>query len=356
MNREIGSEFWINEIIQASEAKTPKWLSKFGNVVLTSSGRGAITLLLHQLDTDKKTVLLPAYICDSVIMPFVELGYECHFYDVEKDLYANIDYLLNFENVGIFLHMGYFGFHTNSNLERVINCFKEKSTVIVEDVTHTMFSNYERFSENDFYVGSIRKWFGIPSGGFLASKLGMDNKPLHKHERFNQIRKEALLLKHKYIKTSELKLKKKFLKRFSEAEEILDKDLASYSIDNLSTQLLNKLNTRELIKKRRQNYTYLKDNLEDVNSIKILFKVLDENICPLFFPILIKEKRDQVKKSLIDAGIYCPVHWSIPKQIKVDKYKNSYEIYNSELSIPCDQRYGVEDMERIISAIKSVKD
>ena len=354
MKREIGSEFWINEIIEDSEVKTPNWLSKFGNVVLTSSGRAAITLLLQQLDTDFKTALLPSYICDSVIMPFIEMGYVCYFYDVEKDLSVNIDYILNFDNIGVFLHIGYFGFKTNSNLERVIKHFKVKSTVIVEDVTHTLFSNYDRFYENDFYVGSIRKWAGIPSGGFLASNIDVKNKPLHIHEEFTKIRKEALLLKHEYIKTHDLKLKEKFLNQFSEAEEILENDSSIYSIDEFSLHQLNNLNVQELIEKRRKNYAYLKDKLNDINLIEILFKDLDENICPMFFPILIKENRNQIRKFLIDEEIYCPVHWPIPKQINIDEYRNSYKIYNSVLSIPCDQRYDLKDMERIISVLKTI--
>jgi dTDP-4-amino-4,6-dideoxygalactose transaminase len=114
------------------------------------------------------------------------------------------------------------------------------------------------------------------------------------------------------------------------------------------------LNDKELIEKRRNNYLYILGKLMGMNFIKVLFPVLDDDICPLFFPILIKGNRNQFKEKLIGEKIYCPIHWPVPIQIKVEKYKNSFGLYRSELSIPCDQRYGISDMERIVSVIKSI--
>lgn len=354
MNREIGSEFWVDGVPLKSKFKIPKWLEKFGNIVLTSSGRGALSLLLQQIKPDIKTVLLPAYICDSVITPFMEMGYECFFYDIDKGLKLDIESLLKYENIGIFVHMGYFGFQTNSNLEFVIKHFKKKSTIIVEDVTHTLFSNYQRYEENDFYLGSIRKWFGLPSGGFLASNQIELDEVHYENKHFVQIRKVALLLKEKYIETDEQGFKERFLSQFEIAEEILDNDVNPYRIDELSLNIINVLEDEVLVGKRRENYNFLLENLNKVDFLQILLPALDNDTCPLFFPILIKSERNQVRRKLIEEKIYCPVHWPIPLQINTSKYKKSKELYNSELSIPCDQRYDIEDMERIVSVIKSI--
>ena len=81
---EIGSEFWLNSLPNVSRNKVPKWLNKLGNSILTSSGRGAINLLLQQVNPQYKSVLMPAYICESVILPFVENGYTCYFYKIDE--------------------------------------------------------------------------------------------------------------------------------------------------------------------------------------------------------------------------------------------------------------------------------
>ena len=84
MHKEIGSEFWIDQVPTEYKSGLPQWVGKFGNIVLTSSGRGAISLMLEK--TRKKTALLPAYTCDSMILPFIAQGYDCRFYDVNRDL------------------------------------------------------------------------------------------------------------------------------------------------------------------------------------------------------------------------------------------------------------------------------
>ena len=54
--------------------------------------------------------------CESVIIPFIEHGYSFYFYEIKEDLSPNIDSINAYENIGIFVHMGYYGFSTNSNL------------------------------------------------------------------------------------------------------------------------------------------------------------------------------------------------------------------------------------------------
>jgi hypothetical protein len=351
--KEIGSEFWLDNILEESKNDVPNWLTKYGDVVLTTSGRGAISLLLQQLAPVNKSVLLPAYICDSVILPFIEHGYTCHFYEVDKGLSPKIE-LNSFVNVGVFLHMGYFGFSTNSNLLNAIQYFKKKSTIIIEDVTHTLFSEFNRYEENDFYVGSIRKWFGVPSGGFLASSKRSVKRPVSTNDDFSMLRKAALSTKGKYMKTNDDSLKSIFLSQFSDAEILLDEDLNPYCIDSTSIKLINSLDVDELISRRRENLKVLLEGLESISFLASPFKYLANNECPLFYPVMVKNNRNDVRKKLIDERIYCPIHWPVPAQIKETDLCSTLEIYNTILSIPCDQRYGIIEMERIILILKSI--
>ncbi|GLI51888.1 hypothetical protein TSYNTROOL_19740 [Tepidanaerobacter syntrophicus] len=47
-------------------------------------------------------------------------------------------------------------------------------------------------------------------------------------------------------------------------------------------------------------------------------------------------------------------HLPVPKEIDISKYASSSNIYNNILSIPCDQRYDIEDMKRVAANIKSL--
>jgi len=351
---EIGSEFWLDAIPDETQNKTPNWLNKLGDTILTSSGRGAISLLLQQVAPKNQSVLLPEYICESVILPFIENGYTCNFYKVNKDLSPDIESIRMYRNVGIFLHMGYFGFFTNSNLIDVLQNFKKKSTIIIEDITHTLFSGFNRFEENDFYVGSIRKWFGVPSGGFLASSKRQLERPVFSNVVFPNLRTTALLAKGKYVENADDNLKDLFLNQFAEAENLLDMDVTPYHIENISSEIINLLNIDELVKKRRNNFMILSEGLKSVSYMKAPFNELRNSECPMFYPILINNRRDEIRKKLTEEKIYCPIHWPVPNRIRDNNLGSTLDIYNMILSIPCDQRYGTNEMEKIISVLKSL--
>lgn len=353
---EIGSEFWIEDILTRTTKETPLYLqNKWKNMVFTSAGRGAFSLMLDTIkdQVKYKKALLPSYICKSVIQPFLDKGYECSFYGIDLNLNPIID-TIDDAMVGVFVHMGYFGFATNKNIQRQLEVMKSKGIFIVEDVTHTLFSEYSRYPQNDFYIASIRKWLGIPSGGFLATDKFDIAKPNEQNSKFIELRKESLFLKSVYVKTGNEDLKNIFLAKFREAENLLDNDANAYRIDDLSLQIINKIDKKEIVEKRRRNYLSLLDKIKKLNNIEIIFRELPHEVCPMFFPVLIKEERDVVRKKLVENKIYSPIHWEIPTGLNEEKCPESNKLYKMELSIPCDQRYDICDMQRIAAILKSV--
>lgn len=352
MLNEIGSEFWNDIFISEYIDKVPEWLNKFGNIILTSSGRGAISLLLKNAEIKTKTALLPAYICDSVIFPFLKEEFTCYFYDINTDLTPNLESIEHYMtcDIGVFFYMGYYGFNNNSNLSNYVNRLKENSAIVVEDITHTLFSDYERL-RSDYYVASLRKWMGIPSGGFLASQKSIEYLP-QQNDSFANIRKEALLIKNRCIKSPDECLKKHYLELFEKGEELLDRDAAPYYMDLISKTIINVLDIKQIKEKRQSNFNILSYGLKGVPYVDSVFYSLPNNICPLFYPLIIKGSRNNIRQKLIEHKIYCPIHWPVPAQIQTDNLKNTKKIYDNIISIPCDQRYGKEEMERIISVLR----
>lgn len=353
---EIGSEFWIsnkNMVEKKRNADLPDWLKKYGNIVLTSSGRGAINLIIDYVNPIIKKVLLPSYICDSVIFPFERAGYQINYYDVDK-YFRPIN--INAEKIegGIFLHMGYFGFPTNRELRDTITKLKANSVIIIEDVTHTLFSSNENKICNDFIIGSIRKWMGIPSGGFLASREIINKNLPNPPNKFINLRLSSLQQKYEYIKTLNKSLKDEFLDGFRRSEELLDKDVNSYRVDNISEMIIKDIDNKELEKIRRSNYEFLLSHLDETKEVELIFKSLNNGVTPLFFPIYVNHDRNRLRSYLISKEIYCPIHWPIPYQLEGHMDDRTKNIYDSILSIPCDQRYGIEDMKRIIDVIKEL--
>ncbi len=354
MNKEIGSEFWLSSLPERNMQKTPSWLPKLGHAVLTSTGRGAISLMLAEVgELVNKSVLLPSYVCESVVTPFARKGYTCYFYDVDSDLAPEVNSIRNFSNVGIFLHMGYFGFPTNSVLLDVVTELAHRGTIIVEDITHTLFSDLHGFLPNDYYVASLRKWIGLPSGGVLISAKHEVKTDLVPVSHFDQLRKEALLLKGVYQKTGDLMLKPKYRALFTEAEEWLETNVEPYSIDTLSLTLANLIDVKQVKDKRRRNFEWLVQGLDNP-MIDPLVEVLEAEICPLFFPVSIRSGRSDIQRHLAREGIYCPIHWRTPSHPNLTLTENSKRIYDTILSVPCDQRYDKSDMGRILEVVNCI--
>jgi dTDP-4-amino-4,6-dideoxygalactose transaminase len=357
MLKEIGSEYWLSELSEAnSGVQLPLWLEKWSNLTLTSSGRGAITLAIESISEEliSKTALLPAYCCHTMIDPFLQAGFEVFFYDIKKEnLEPDIESIERYsdKNIGVVLHMGFYGFETNKCLYAKLKEFKNTGTKIIEDVTHTLFSDFRRNEISDFYVSSIRKWMGIPSGGFCSSKA--DNYVcLKSDDEFSSIRIGALKKKSEFIKTGDENFKPLFLDLFRSAEAVLDKKPEPYSIDQLSLAILNRADVKNLMFRRRENYSYLSQFLTKNTKLQLVFQKLPENVCPLFLPVYVEDCRDEFKNKLIESKIYAPIHWPRPAQVDYSIFAGANNILENIISIPIDQRYSLAEMDRIAYIIR----
>lgn len=75
---------------------------------------------------------------------------------------------------------------------------------------------------------------------------------------------------------------------------------------------------------------------------------------PLFFPVSIRSGRSDIQRHLAREGIYCPIHWRTPSHPNLTLTENSKRIYDTILSVPCDQRYDKSDMERILEVVNCI--
>lgn len=118
-------------------------------------------------------------------------------------------------------------------------------------------------------------------------------------------------------------------------------------MDDLSYTIWAKSNKVDIHNQRRENAAvlHMERNLQFINE-------LTSDACPIFVPVFFENSgmRNTVRKALVDAQIYCPIHW--PKNSLVTPGMKVNDIFDRELSLICDQRYTVDDMNRIIEIIK----
>jgi dTDP-4-amino-4,6-dideoxygalactose transaminase len=357
MINEIGGEFWNCESV-ALEASghgrlLPQMFDGLNERMYLSSGRGAAMTLLQILKPLQCSVLLPGYTCSSVIEPFVRAKYVINFYDIENDFSINMEkWWKQYTELkpGIVLLHSYFGFDTIGNLRDKYDEIRSHETIVIEDVTHSLLLQSQMQQPlPDYYIGSLRKWLGIPDGGFLIScRDDLPSLCLDTDVFFVEERKIALNLKKQYVNDADLQKKQESLKRFRIAENYLDKSNETFEISPISKAILLQTNWDFIRKRRRENYLFLEKYLTDFSSyLHPVFSALPNDVCPLFMPIWVKQNRQKLRDYLVHHDVYTPIHWPIPVILKKQYQMKYSDVYEHCLSIPCDQRYRPVDLVRV---------
>lgn len=329
---EIGSEFWLEREVQPMKER---------DGVYTLSGRTAIDVILQDilLKRSVKNVYMPAYCCDSMIAPFAARGIEVELYDVGFDGQLRYD-IDTAKETDIFYINNYFGYENGVGKE-VIARFKRQGSVILYDRTHSFLMENDDM-ECDYSFASIRKWMGVVCGAVVK---GVGAVPLKRYDHLD-CKELAMRKKTAFIGGDKSIDKQEFLNLYAEFGHHLTADYRNYAMDDLSFAIYHSEDFSAMRTRRRANARYLHEHL----NLQFLGD-LTKNACPLFVPVLFdtKEHRDAVRKKLIDAQIYCPIHW--PKNSLLGISMKANEIIDRELSLICDQRYGLEEMEHLINEI-----
>lgn len=352
MIKEIGSEFSLpvdtdictNERFQIKSAHT---------ALFCFSGRTAIEIALNDASKHIKKAMLPSYCCDSMIEPFRKNGIEICFYQVEYDEKLNCS-LENTEDCDAVLWCDYFGYNVEYP-NNILKDFRERNGVVIRDITHSLFCDEIPFDcEADYFVASLRKWGPSISGGLCLKKRGIFSEQLFLKQPcqdFIDLKLNAMRQKTDFLQSGNESKKDIYLRLFRESNEWLANNYSMTKIDNESLRMIGCWNIQEMKNKRRANAHFLHQEFSKMENITLLFEN-EKMDCPLFVPIILKNKlfRDKLRNELVSRKIYCPIHWPQPNE---KCYSN---LYDRELSIVCDQRYGIAEMRYIVNVIKEIMD
>ncbi len=347
--KEIGSEFWTEK--NNGEGVGPL-LAQIGQSVITICGRTALELIaediLRSSSKAEHSVYMPSYCCHTMIEPFLKHGIPIRFYDVYPSE-EGIKCKFEDNECGIVFLIDYFGF-----IDPETKAFAEKERgrgkTIICDRSHSLLCTSD-FGYADYTLGSFRKWFGV-NAGFAAKAAEWNINPqMRNNDAYCDLRNRAFDLKARYISGTEEVDKSLFLSMFGEAEEMLEKDYSHYVPDSRSLKTLETADTGGIRNRRRRNAAFLMDALRDTEGLLLPYRTLGTDECPLFVPVC-TPKRDGLRRGLIAEWIYCPAHWPVSEVHALNE--ETRVIYDTEMSVVCDQRYDPDDMKRIADSIRRV--
>ena len=317
-----------------------------------NTGRSAIEYLLRYTNKNNGKILLPAFICSSIVDAVRRAGGEYDFYSITENFQINIRSLKEKldSNVNFIYVIQYFGGYQTQETYVFLKELQSLKFFIIEDVTLSLYSKHPNFiGFGDYVIGSLRKWLPIPDGAFLSSIHMIPDVPIaHGYNEYSFNYFVAQIMKWVYLRDTTLD-KQQYLMINEQAMKALFSDYTIRDMTNISRNYLSSYDMNYVIERRIRNYDYLVEKSKVFSFIKPIFSRLEGQV-PFGFVILCKQ-RDRLLKYLIDNNIYCNVHWKIPEECS-DSDSVSSKLSKMILTIPCDQRYGEREMDYVIEILE----
>jgi hypothetical protein len=289
------------------------------------SARASFSALLRTGKPNK--VWVPHYICESMLAPLKATETQHAFYAINSDF----DIAENIE-IGEFdwiLYINYYGI-CNQASERVLKKFPPMQ--IVMDHSQAFFTPPKDCLAT---IYSPRKFFGLPDGGLLVS-----NMPVHQTIGIDQGSEQRTTHLIKRLAGGA----EYGYDEYKKAEESLS-DTAPLRMSDLTQKLLSGIDFKSAKKRRNENFKYLARKLGGLNELNINLSDIDGPLC---YPFL--NSKVGIREHLIKNRVFVATYW--PDAIsRVAELEFEGTLVKKMLPIPCDQRYGINEMEKITNFI-----
>lgn len=347
--KDIGSIFPLSE----KDTQKPAIEGPFydGKVYRFSLCREALFVIAQKEKREGGEVLIPSYTCGTVITPFLEVGWKCTYYPINKDLTINVEktkQIIDSANYTLLVVHPYYGMDLSIKELDLISYAKQRGCKIVIDLTQCIFSN-QHIDEADYYVGSYRKWYQVPDGGFLWSRESVDVETPAPNNHFVSLQTDAMYLRGEYFQNQDEHIKQISIRLNKLAVGSVVFNISPHKMADISSRLMDEIDMNQVQNQRILNFKYLLHNIKSPNIELLCNDMSRVTTAPLYFIIYTKDRKE-IQSKLSIEHIYAPVIWPISyEEVLVDNVTK--EIYDEVLAIPIDQRYDEEDMRKIVNIL-----
>lgn len=344
--------------------------SQYTHKIYTNNGRTAsVYAMEHCADKMKgKKVLLPDYLCLSIISAVRWEGLSYDFYRVTKDLeidLADLESKLD-ETVGMIYVIHYFSMPQPSDTVKYLcQLAKVHNLLIMEDITQALFSKtskgstFRRMGFGDYIVGSTRKWFPMTDGGICAIRndvfedASRDSVPPLASAYDESVYKELLIsvMRPLYASNPELE-KESYLASEKEANASRYVNLTPRKMTEESKQIFFDTDAQALMRRRIENFRYLYSRLLQIPELTMLSRDIGEDgDCVPFGLTILADDRNGLYQHLVQHNIIPEIQWILPTEYYTPGEDAQY-LSAHNLMLQCDQRYGIPEMKQVADAIE----
>jgi len=312
------------------------------------NGRSALYAILKKIKNKINRVYVPTYLCKSILQPIKEIGLNYKFYKIKN----NFNYNLPIKKNSAVIFLNYFG-NINKRYKFLKNNYK-KNIFYIKDCTHDIFNKYHNinnFNKREIYkFASIRKYMPFSLGAITNLKSLKLNAPNKEEIKIFNRSYKNLFIRGKYfsypLKTIDNSLEKKMLTEQSNFKIFENKNILNSRLPKHIERKLVKYNLKKNLKKRLDNYLFLKKELNC--KINIISKT---SSFPLYLTILLNQNNKKILKFLHKHRVFACNLWKLPKEVSKKKYKESHNLSKRLISLPVDHRYKKEDIKFMASIL-----
>ena len=290
------------------------------DAIRLNTGRNCLEYILRA--RGYKKVYVPYYTCEAVMEPINKLGIPYEFYHIDIHLEISDRFTLKADEA--LLYTNYFGLK-----QRYVEQLAEKTgTRLIVDNTQAFYAKPIQGIDT-FYT--CRKFFGVADGAYLYTDKLLDDD-FEQDESYDRM---AHLLKR-----IDLSAEQGFAD-FRKVDDGLDKQ-SIRRMSKLTQRIMQSIDYETAAKKRRENYQMLHEVFGEENKLQLS---LDEDAIPMVYPFLapIKGLREKLIENKVFVARYWPnvLEWTTKEDLE-------YLLACQMQPLPIDQRYGMDDMKKII--------
>ena len=288
-----------------------------------NTGRNCLEYILRS--RKYKKVYIPYYTCEVILEPFKKTGTEYEYYHINSELELLNDISLG-KDVAL-LYTNYYGLK-QAYVENLVNRYGSQ---LIVDNTQAFYA--EPFEGIDTFY-TCRKFFGVPDGAYLYCDKVLDEyiRQDYSYDRMIHLMKRIDLSAEEGYKD------------FRKADDGLDNQ-PILRMSKLTERLMQSIDYDDVAKKRRANFMQLHNALCDSNRLNL---PLDNDSVPMVYPYMVS--REGLREKLIENKIFVARYW--PNVLDwTEKGSIEYQFTEQMLPSPIDQRYGEEEMNRIIKLV-----
>lgn len=275
------------------------------NILFFNNGRSSLKAGLLLLDLEKKNeVLVPQYICDSVIQPFKELNLKVVFFKQNRSLFPiwnDVKKKISNRTKAI-LMVHYFGFP--NDVENFLKFKLRNNIYLIEDYCHGYEGFYKKKllgSFGDISFSSIKKIItNINSGGVLKiNSIELQDKPMKYLENLavlkssytrKVINNTKTFMKYFLSNLFRLNFFRPKYENYSFSKEA--KNTNFNFGDRESFKIFSNYNYKKSIKERFKRFKFF-ENLLRKKGIKPLYKLSSPNILPWYYVGILNSKKQR---------------------------------------------------------------